>query len=160
MAPAADPGSLPWRVRPLAAGDHDRWREHYAAYAAFYRSPLSDDQAGRTWSWLMDPGHPLYGLVVHRDDGPVAGLAHVRPFAEPLTATVACFLDDLYVSPADRGHGAGHALLLALRELAARQGWRTVTWLTAPDNATARLLYDRLAEATTWVTYEMPAGQN
>ena len=69
----------------------------------------------------MDPGHALYDVVVQREDGPAAGLAHVPPFAEPLTATVAGFLDDLYVSPADRGRGAGGALLDEVRTLADRR---------------------------------------
>jgi hypothetical protein len=30
-----------------------------------------------------------------------------------------------------------------------------VTWITAADNHVARSLYDRLAEAKRWVTYDM-----
>ncbi len=43
-----------WHVRPLQAEDHDRSRELYAGYAAFYRLAQTDEQAERTWTWLMN----------------------------------------------------------------------------------------------------------
>ena len=32
-----------WRVRPLTAGDHERWRSLYADYAASYRVEQTDE---------------------------------------------------------------------------------------------------------------------
>ena len=145
-----------WQVRPLTAGDHDRWRALYAAYAAFYRVEQSEEQAERTWGWLLDPAHEVEGLVVVDEDGRVAGLAHVRPFARPLSATVGGFLDDLYVDEPARGTGAVDALLQALRARAAERRWSVVRWITAEDNARARAKYDQVAERTRWVTYDMP----
>ncbi len=93
--PAQAPGG--WQVRPLQSGDHDRWRELYAGYAAFYELTQTDEQAERTWAWLIDPAHELEGLVAQGADGHLVGLAHVRAFARPSTATVGGYLDDLYV---------------------------------------------------------------
>lgn len=146
-------------MRPLTADDHDRWRELYAAYAAFYRVEQSDEQAERTWGWLRDPAHEVEGLVAVDDTGAVGGLAHVRPFARPLSATVGGFLDDLYVDEPARGTGAVDALLLALRELAAERGWSVVRWITAADNARAQAKYDQVATRTGWVTYDMPPAR-
>jgi GNAT superfamily N-acetyltransferase len=145
-----------WRVRALEPGDHDRWRVLYAAYADFYRVEQSDEQAERTWGWLLDPAHEVEGLVVVDEGGHVAGLAHVRPFARPLSATVGGFLDDLFVEQPARGTGAVDALLQALQERAAERGWSVVRWITAEDNARARAKYDQVAARTTWVTYDMP----
>lgn len=145
-----------WRVRALTADDHDRWRALYAAYAAFYRAEQSDEQAERTWGWLLDPAHEVEGLVVVDGAGQVAGLAHVRPFARPLTATVGGFLDDLYVDEPARGTGAVDALLRALQERAVERGWSVVRWITAEDNLRARAKYDQVAVRTTWVTYDLP----
>jgi GNAT superfamily N-acetyltransferase len=64
-------------------------------------------------------------------------------------------LDDLFVDPTRRGSGAGAALLEHLRSLAAERRWGVVTWITAVDNRVARQLYDRVAEAQQWVTYDM-----
>lgn len=145
-----------WRVRPLTGGDRERWRALYAAYAAFYRVEQTDEQAERTWGWLLDPAHEVEGFVVVDQAGHVAGLAHVRPFARPLSATVGGFLDDLHVDEAARGTGAVDALLRALQDLAVERGWSVVRWITADDNYRARGKYDQVAVRTTWVTYDMP----
>ncbi len=147
-----------WRVRPVAAGDHDRWRTLYAAYAAFYRVDQSDEQAERTWGWLLDPAHEVEGLVVVDEDGRVAGLAHVRPFARPLSATVGGFLDDLFVDPASRGGRVADALISRVAEIGRERGWSVVRWITADDNYRARGVYDRLARRTMWVTYDIKLG--
>jgi GNAT superfamily N-acetyltransferase len=88
-------------------------------------------------------------------DAEVVGLAHVRAFARPLEGDTAGFLDDLFVDPEHRGCGVGAALLEHLRRLAAERGWGVVTWITGADNRAARELYDRVAEAQQWVTYDM-----
>lgn len=143
----------------MTADDHDRWRELYAAYAAFYRVEQTDEQAERTWGWLMDPAHEVQCLVVVDPTGRVAGLAHVRPFARPLSSTVGGFLDDLHVDEAARGSGAVDALLGALRDLAVERGWSVVRWITADDNYRARGKYDQVAVRTSWITYDMPPGR-
>ena len=144
-----------WHVRPLQAEDHDRWRELYAGYAAFYRLAQTDEQAGRTWTWLMDPAHELEGLVAHHPSGHVVGLAHVRAFTRPSTATLGGYLDDLYVDPAARGTGAADGLLTALAQHADQRGWNVLRWITADDNHRARSKYDQHATRTHWITYDM-----
>lgn len=145
-----------WTVRPLRAEDHDAWLPLRRGYAAFYGRTPTPEQDERLWSWLLDPAHESEGLVaVDEDDRPV-GLAHVRPFARPLAVETGLFLDDLFVDPAQRGQGIARVLLDHLRELAAERGCDVVRWLTAEDNATARGLYDQVATATPFVTYDMP----
>lgn len=146
---------IDWQVRPVAADDHDRWRELYAAYARFYRVEQTAEQAERTWGWLVDPAHEVEGLVVVDQTGRVVGLAHVRPFARPLSATVGGFLDDLHVDASARGSGAVDALLGALQDLAVERGWSVVRWITADDNYRARGKYDQFAVHTAWITYDM-----
>jgi GNAT superfamily N-acetyltransferase len=140
-------------VRDLATSDLDGWRALYRGYAEFYEQ--TDEMAATTWSWLMDPAHDVHGLVAELD-GKLVGLAHFRPFARPLAASVGGFLDDLYVAPEGRGSGAVDALLARLREIAAEQGWSVVRWITADDNHRARAKYDQVATRTMWVTYDMP----
>lgn len=149
-------GARGWRVRPVAREDHGRWRELYAGYARFYRVAQTDEMAERVWGWLLDPGHEVEGLVaVDAASGVVHGLAHVRPFARPLSATVGGFLDDLYVDEQARGTGAADALLAHLARLAAERGWSVVRWITADDNYRARSTYDAVADRTGWITYDM-----
>ena len=146
-------------VRPAADGDFFAWLGLYEKYAAFYETALTDEKALLVWSWLIDPGHEESALVAiddEADDGnELVGLAHYREFARPLETDRGLFLDDLYVDEAVRGHGAGKALIEAVRDIAQERKLGVVQWITAPDNETAIHLYDELGSRTSWVTYEI-----
>lgn len=141
-------------VRPVRPDDATDWRVLYRGYADFYQVPMNDRILDTTWSWLLDPDHPLEGLIALRD-GQVVGLAHYRAQPKPLLGEDAGFLDDLFVQPEHRGAGAARLLIDSVAAVARERGWSTVRWITAEDNDRARRLYDRLARATHWVTYEL-----
>jgi GNAT superfamily N-acetyltransferase len=141
-------------VRPVAAGDREGWDQLYAGYAAFYGVEQTHAMRDRVWGWLHDPAHEVQGFVAERD-GALVGLAHVRAFARPLSASTGGFLDDLFVAPEARGSGAAQALIGAVAEEGRRRGWSVIRWITARDNARARAVYDRLASETPWVTYDL-----
>ncbi|EYR64066.1 acetyltransferase [Actinotalea ferrariae CF5-4] len=151
---AALPSAAPVHVRPVAAGDHDRWRELFVAYGLFYRTRFDDDVLAGVWAWLLDEAHPVRCLVAERD-GVVVGFAHYREQPDTFTAGPGWFLDDLFTDPAHRGTGAGRALIAAVEQHARAHGGGTVRWLTADDNDTAQRLYDQVATRTRWVTYEI-----
>ncbi len=138
-------------MRPAAGPDRARWAELYTGYAAFYEVPAPD--LDHLWKRITER-HEVECLVAELD-GEVVGLAHVRAFARPLEGDWAGFLDDLFVDPDRRGHGVGEALLEHLRGLARERGWGVVTWITGRDNTVARRLYDRLAQAQPWITYDL-----
>jgi len=138
-------------VRPVADKDRERWAELYRGYCGFYEVPVPD--LDLLWRRLTVEGQ--LECFVAEIDGEVVGLAHVREFVRPLEGDRAGFLDDLFVDASRRGSGAGAALLEHLSSLAAERGWGVVTWITGADNHNARRLYDRLAEAQPWVTYDM-----
>lgn len=141
-------------IRPVAAQDQSDWGMLYAAYAEFYAVEQTDDMRDRVWGWLNDPHHEVRGLVAQTDGG-LVGLAHIRPFARPLAAATGLYLDDLFVTPDARGSGAASALIDAVKSLAKDEGHSVVRWITAPENARARGLYDKVAQATPWVTYDL-----
>jgi GNAT superfamily N-acetyltransferase len=144
-----------WQVRAVRPEDRPRWRELFQGYADFYQIEQTQEMADLVWSWIGDPTSPVGCLVVVGPDDRPAGLAHYRPFPRPASATVGCWLDDLFVEPAVRGGGAADALLDELRRLAQVNGWSVVRWITAEDNYRARSKYDRFATRTRWVTYDM-----
>ncbi|HVV77367.1 MAG TPA: GNAT family N-acetyltransferase [Mycobacteriales bacterium] len=144
-----------WVVAAPSGSDFQRWRELYRGYAAFYEYPQTDEQAATVWGWIQDPNHEVSALVVRDETGAAVGLAHYRPFARPLRASIGCFLDDLFVDADHRGSGAVDALLGELREIARNRGWDTVRWITADSNYRARGKYDQVAVRTTWITYDM-----
>jgi GNAT superfamily N-acetyltransferase len=141
-------------IRAVRASDKAEWAALYAGYAAFYKVEQTEAMRETVWDWLMDSAHGTEGLVAEID-GALVGLAHFRPYARPLSASVGGFLDDLFVGPAARGSGAAEALITALGDLGRARGWTVIRWITAEDNYRARGLYDRLADRTKWVTYDI-----
>ena len=87
----------------------------------------------------------------------VVGLAHYRLFERPLAGSIGCWLDDLFVNPSQRGRGGARAVLQHLGAMAADRGWSTVRWTTGQANS-AQKLYDRLADRSPVITYNMVPG--
>lgn len=141
-------------IRQPQAADFANWAKLYAGYAAFYGVTQTDAMRARVWSWLQDSGHTVQGLVAE-EGGQLIGLAHFRPFSRPLSASTGGFLDDLFVDTAARGSGAAAALIAGVKAEGQMQGWTVIRWITADDNYRARTLYDRVAERSKWVTYDI-----
>ncbi len=142
-------------IRPVQADDRSQWDVLYQGYATFYNVIQTPEMRETVWSWLHDETKESQGLVAVGSDGVLLGLTHFRPFARPLSATMGCFLDDLFVSPEARGLGVADALIEAVRGIAAENGWSVVRWITAENNYRGRGVYDRVAVKTNWVTYDI-----
>lgn len=142
------------KIRTPIAADRQNWGQLYAGYAEFYRVEQSEAMRDRVWSWIHDPAHELRAFVAEQD-GKLIGLTHFRPFTRPLSASTGGFLDDLFVDPACRGSGAAAALIGAVKAEGQARGWSVIRWITADDNYRARNLYDKLADRTKWVTYDI-----
>ena len=146
-------------VVPVAAEHRAAWEELYAGYAAFYRVEQTAAMRATVWGWLFDPAHEVEGLVALGQGRTVIGLAHYRPFARPLAASVGGFVDDLFVAPEARGSGAAQALINGVADRGRERGWTVIRWITAEDNYRGRAVYDRVSEKTRWLTYEIKLAQ-
>ena len=143
-------------IRHPQDSDRADWERLYAGYAEFYGVEQDAAMRARVWGWIHDHAHEVEAFVAEDDAGRLVGLAHFRPFARPLAASIGGYLDDLFVAPEARGSGAAPALIEALRDEGRKRGWTLIRWITAEDNARARNLYDKLARATAWRTYDLP----
>lgn len=141
-------------IRKPTEADRAAWEILYAGYAAFYKVAQTTEMRATVWGWIQDPAQQTEGLVAETGSQ-LIGLAHFRPYARPLSASTGGFLDDLFVDPAARGSGAAKALIDAVCDVGQVRGWTVIRWITAEDNYRARGLYDRVAERTKWVTYDM-----
>lgn len=142
----------------LAPHHREAWERLYAGYAAFYKVEQTPAMRARVWGWIMDPAHEVKALVAENESRSVLGLAHYRPFARPLSASVGGYLDDLFVDPAARGQRVADALIDAVAEEGRQRGWTVIRWITADDNYRGRGVYDRLATRTMWITYDRKLG--
>lgn len=142
-------------VRPLGDKDFFPWLGLFEGYSTFYESELTDQKALQVWSWIIDPNNALDGAVAVNDDGDVVGFAHYRSVPRTLNGDLALFLDDLYVAEDSRGEGIGTLLMEFSTAYARTHKLAQIQLLTAADNATAQILYDKLGARTDWVTYEI-----
>ena len=131
------------KVRPIVEADKARWLELFKEYIIFYKSKLSDEQFELTWKRINSEFN-INGLVAEIDRR-IVGFTHY--IFRPSTWAVEdfCYLEDLYVDPKVRGGGVGRALIKAVEDIAIAKGSKRLYWTTAPDNETARKLYDKVA---------------
>jgi len=130
-------------IRPVAAGDKERWLDLFKQYIVFYKSNLSDEQFELDWQRLNSDFN-INGLVAEVD-GQVVGFAHYIFRPSTWDKNDFCYLEDLFVDPAIRSKGVGRALINELEKVAVAKGAKRLYWTTAPDNEVARKLYDKVA---------------
>ncbi|MGN6324708.1 N-acetyltransferase family protein [Pseudolysinimonas sp.] len=146
------------RVRDLAEGDLPAWRALFRAYGVFYETAFDDAHLDHVGRLLLEPGSGVDAFVAEDDEGRVIGFAHYRAHPDTFSSGSDWYLDDLFVDPDARGHGAATALIEHLVAHARRVApGGTIRWITAADNARAQRVYDRVATRTSWVTYELRA---
>ena len=141
------------RVTGLTPGDRGRWTELWQAYLAFYETVLDAEVYDCTWSRLLD-GREIHGLAARTVDNEIVGITHYLFHAHSWTTARACYLQDLFVDPAERRHGAARLLIEAVGRYATEAGADRLYWNTQAGNATARRLYDRVAEHRGFIRYD------
>jgi ribosomal protein S18 acetylase RimI-like enzyme len=146
----------PVEIRDLSAADENAWRALWDGYCAFYETVVPAEVTAVTWRRLLDPESPLEGLVAEQD-GEVIGFVNCVLHPTTWGTAETCYLEDLFVSPAARGTGAGRALIDAVLARARARGLDNVYWHTRESNARARALYDSFTQADDFVRYVVPS---
>ena len=140
-------------IRPVCAEDHADWRRLWTGYLEFYETSVTEEVYAETFRRLLDDDpHEFHGLVAVRE-GRLIGLTHYLFHRHCWKIENVVYLQDLYVSEEARGTGAGRALIEAVYAAADAAGCPSVYWLTQDFNATARQLYDRIANVTPFIRY-------
>jgi GNAT superfamily N-acetyltransferase len=139
-------------IRPLAPGDRGDWEPLWNGYLAFYKATLPPGTTDVTWNRLLDPAEPMFVLGAFVD-GRLLGIVHYILHRSTWSIGGYCYLQDLFVAEEARGMRLGRALIEAVYEKAREAGAGRVYWLTHDTNATARHLYDRVAENAGFIQY-------
>ncbi len=139
-------------VGRLEPGDREAWEVLFRDYRTFYEQTLEPAMAERAWQ-AFSADTQLHALGA-RLEGQLVGLAHflVHPST---TGPDVCYLEDLFTAADVRGEGVGSALIAAVADWARVRGCASVYWQTQQDNATARRLYDRVAENQGYLIYTL-----
>ena len=143
-------------IRTIRPTDYTAWLPLWDGYNAFYgragATALAPEITQMTWTRFFDAYEPVHALVAERD-GRLLGLTHYLFHRSTTSVAPNCYLQDLYTSAEARGQGVGRALIEAVYEQARTAGAPRVYWQTHNGNATARRLYDSVAEDSGFVVY-------
>ncbi|MCB0862909.1 MAG: GNAT family N-acetyltransferase [Solirubrobacterales bacterium] len=148
-------------IRPVTAEEFPRFEPLFISYQEFYEVEEIDPDRNREFFSRFvvreDGSATADGWLLGAFDGDeIIGFGCFYRHKSSLSATDVVLMNDLYVSEAARGKGAGRALIEAGVGLARESGASHLTWATAPDNHRAQALYDSFdVEKGTWLEYEI-----
>lgn len=144
-------------VRALTSDDYARWRHLFRGYVEFYEAHVPDNVIDLTWQRLIANADGMTGLVSVDGAGLITGFAVAVFHRSTWSPTWYCYLEDLFVDPACRGHGIGRALIDGVYREADVRGATRTYWVTANTNQDARALYDRVGHFAPFVQYRREA---
>ncbi len=126
------------------------------AYCDFYEFEPPDDGLRALLRTLTSQPEEGAVFVARDGDGRAVGVATMDWRWSASRGAKMGHLEDLFVVPEVRGKGIAEALIEACAERCRQRGAPALDWLTRPDNARARALYERVgAEGSDWVEYEL-----
>jgi GNAT superfamily N-acetyltransferase len=144
--------ATPIEIRPLRPDERAGWEPLWQGYLTFYEASVATEVTDETWRRLHDPTEPMFALGAYID-GQLIGIVHYLFHRSTWTIGDYCYLQDLFTAPEARRSGAGRALIEAVVARARAAGASRVYWLTHETNATARSLYDQLADRSGFIQY-------
>lgn len=143
-------------IRSILPTDFAQWKPLWDGYNAFYGrksvTALPDEITQQTWARFFDAYEPVHALVAD-EAGELLGLVHYIFHRSTIWLTTNCYLQDLFTLETARGKGVGRALIEEVYRRAQMAGSSRVYWHTHETNATARLLYDKVAEDSGFLVY-------
>ncbi len=139
-------------IRPVGLDERADWEPLWKGYLDFYKASVPKQVYDTTWARLHDPAEPMWLLGAYVE-GKLKGIVHYLYHRSCWTVGDYCYLQDLFVAEDARQHGLGRALIEAVYAKARADGASRVHWLTHETNATARALYDTLADRPGFIQY-------
>jgi GNAT superfamily N-acetyltransferase len=142
-------------ITPFRPDDRANWAELWRGYLDFYETSLPEANYDHTWQRLLAPG-PIFGFGarIGNETAPLVGITHYLFHDHAWSHKQVCYLGDLFVDASARGTGCGRALIERVAQAARERDCLRLYWTTKEDNATGRLLYDRLARFNGFIRYD------
>ncbi len=143
-------------IIPVTEANLDMVLHLIAAYQTFYHVTPDTERNRAHFGALATT--PALGAqwVATTHIGQAVGFVTAYRTLSSVSAAKRCLLNDLYVTPDQRGTGVGRQLILHCTHWALAEGYPGVYWQTALDNHPAQKLYDALPTSReAWYTYTL-----
>ena len=144
--------SAAFHIRSALPADFEQWLPLWEGYNSFYKRKVPAEVTRTTWARFFDAYEPMHAVVAEQD-GRLLGFVHYLFHRNTAMLAPTCYLQDLFTAAESRGQGVGRALIESVYERAQAAGSPRVYWMTQEDNATARRLYDQVAERSGFIQY-------
>ncbi len=134
---------MSFTIRTLNEGDNAAWRALWFGYLEHYDTDV-------------------YGIAAEdAHTGDLVGICHYLFHASTWALAPYCYLEDLFTSRAARGQGVGRELIGYVAEEAKKRESTKLYWQTHETNAVAQVLYNRIANRTGFMVYDInPESSN
>ena len=126
------------KIRPLKSEDFPAWLSLWDGNNNGVRDEAVTTE---TWTRLIDPDFPIHGIVAEDKAGELLGLVHYVLHPTTGSLTDICYMQDVYVDPAQRRKGIARKLVEHLARHAKQEKWGRMYWLAEADNESAQHLY-------------------
>lgn len=140
-------------IRFIEANDFETWLTLWKGYQEFYQSWIDDQVTRSTFSRFLSEQEPVYCLVIEDESQKIIGFVHYIFHRSTWSEGNYCYLQDLFVDPAQRASGIGRKLIEEVYKIAEEKKCSRVYWLTQETNYQARMLYDRIADNSGFIQY-------
>jgi len=141
------------QIRPVQQHDRSQWEDLFNQYAEFYNTTVPTGGHDNVWQWIFDDENDFWCDVITDADDQPFGFTQYQLMHRSLSGSMVCYLSDLYVVPAQRGTGAGRALIDHVLKFARDNNIANVRWLTQDYNYAGRRLYDTYSPKSDFILY-------
>ncbi len=142
-------------IAPAVEGDLAELLGLMRAYCDFYETAPSDEALlSLSRTLLAEPELEGVQLIARDSERAAVGFATVFWSWDTTEAARIGIMNDLYVAPAARGTGLADRLIEGCVDMCEKRGAVRLDWQTAPENARAQGVYDRVGGTREpWLVY-------
>ena len=137
-------------IRLATLQDLEALAQLFDAYRQFYEQATDIELATTFIKDRLNHQDSIIFVALNSEQASI-GFCQLYPTFCSVIAAPICVLYDLYVDSTTRKSGAGKALMLAVQEYAANNGFKRLDLTTAKTNLNAQALYESLG----WVRDEI-----
>lgn len=140
-------------VRKAAEKDRAQWMLLWREWQAHMHGAVPAEVSARSFDMILDESSRLSSLLAFDSSGHAVGFANISTTPFAWTGGPIVFLQDLFVSDAWRGSGAGRALMDAVYAEADNIGAAQVFWFVGEADTRLQGFYQSLGMRTPYLRF-------